>query len=555
MTQVLQEQGTKVRLDVAALRKHLAKLGLDVSFYRPGSEEVEGLDPGGVFCQQMSHTGGHCQVFLRRLARESIAQATVRCGSCLPGAFTVVAGASEARAETPVVLGCFVSKSLRASEELMRAASRGQLDHEALVQSACREAKYREGDVEVLAKVLAEIVEDTYKRSSEQANEVESLCQNLAETYEELSFIYKLNNAMNVTANPEEYFRQVAENLCKLLGVKAVLVALFPESLSSGAKKNIVIHYGTLPVSEEQIMKRAYPEMLDKGGCLVRGDRRHCPTYAAEDKELGELLLAPILRGERQLGMIMALGPREGRQFDNIDAARLSSVANSAAVFLENFRLYGSLRVLFLGSVRALTSSIDAKDPYTCGHSERVAVLSKKLVELMGLPGGEAERIYLCGLLHDIGKIGVPEAVLRKPGKLTGYEFELIKQHPVIGAKIVRGIQEMEDLIPGVLHHHERMDGQGYPKGLGGEEIPFRARVLCMADALDAMTSDRPYRKALPAKLAEGEVFRAAGTQFDPALVEVVLKLNFPEYIAELRTHKGVHLPEDIYEPLVPMAE
>ena len=385
--------------------------------------------------------------------------------------------------------------------------------------------------------IMAQTVKDTYSRSSEQADEVESLSRNLAETYEELSFIYKLNNAMNVTANPEEYFRQIAENLGELLGVKAVLVVLFPETLISGDKDNIVIHCGQLPASEEQIMKRVYPQIQASDG-----------TYSVSDEELGQMLLAPILRGERRLGMIMALEPMSGRQFDNIDATRLSNVANSAAVFLENFRLYGSLRRLFLGSMRALTSSIDAKDPYTCGHSERVALLSKKLVELMGLSGMEAERIYLCGLLHDIGKIGVPEAVLQKPDKLTVYEFELVKQHPVIGAKIIRGIQEMEDLIPGVLHHHERMDGEGYPDGLKGEEIPFQARVLCVGDALDAMTSDRPYRKALPAKLAESEIFRAAGTQFDPALVEAVLKLNFPEYIAELRTHKGVQLPEDSYE-------
>ena len=551
--QAVQERPTKTRLDVAALRKRLARLGLHVSFYRPGSDELESSTPKGRFCQQMAHTNRHCQAFLSKLARQSIDQPTISCDSCLPGAFTLVAGANHPTPETPVVLACFVSKSLRASEELMRTASLAQLDHKALLQSANKQAKYRETDVDLLADVLAEIVDDTYTRSREQAVEVESLCRNLAETYEELSFIYKLNNAMNVTANPEEYFRHVAENLCELLAVKAVLVAIFPETLISAKKKNTLIHYGTLPASEQQIMNRVYPRMLHKGGCLVRPDPSHCPTYAAQDEELGQLLLAPILRGERQLGMIMALGPREGRQFDNIDAARLSSVANSAAVFLENFRLYGSLRHLFLGSMRALTSSIDAKDPYTCGHSERVAILSKKLVELMGLSAAEAERIYLCGLLHDIGKIGVPEAVLRKPGKLTDYEYELIKQHPVIGAKIIRGIQEMEDLVPGVMHHHERMDGNGYPKGLGAAKIPFRARVLCMADALDAMTSDRPYRKALPAKLAEGEILRAAGTQFDPAFVEVLLKLNFPEYITELRTHKGVHLSEDIYETSVPV--
>lgn len=547
MAQVVEQRRTKVRLDVAALRKRLAGFGLEMSVYQPGKGEIQALLPQGGFCRQMSQTGLHCQSFLANLASESIGDSTIRCSSCLPGAFTLVARTGDETADDAVVLGCFVSKSFGASEELMRAASRGELDQQALLDLACGQARYREQDAEILAEVLAQSVRDTYSRGSEYADDVKSLSRNLAETYEELSFTYKLNNAMNVTANPEEYFSQIAENLGELLGVKAVLVALSSETLICEEKEPTVIHWGELPVSQEQIIKRVYPHMHIKGG-LVFKDPHHCPTYASSDAELGKMLLAPISRDGRRLGMIMVLEPREGREFDNIDAARLSNVTNSAAVFLENFRLYGSLRQLFLGSMRALTSSIDAKDPYTCGHSERVALLSKKLAELMGWSQARRERIYLCGLLHDIGKIGVPEAVLQKPGKLTCYEFDLIKKHPVIGAKIIRGIQEMEDLVPGVLHHHERMDGQGYPDGLQGEEIPIQARVLCVADALDAMTSNRPYRKAMPAKLAESEVFRAAGTQFDPDLVEAVLKLNFPEYIAELSTYKGVQLPENSYD-------
>ena len=552
MSQTVQHRGAGVGFDFAALREHLSRVGLEGSLYLPGKVEVQWLSAGGEFCSHMSEAGGHCQSFLSKLGAESVGDATVRCRSCLPGAFTLVCRAGKEDTKAPVVLGCFVSKSLRASEELMRAASRGQMDHEALLQLANRQAKYLSQDVGVLAEVLGGMVAEARARGREQADELKSLSRNLAETYEELSFIYKLNNAMNVTSNPEEYFGHIAEDLRELLGVKAVVVGIFPDGKKSDDKENKVIHCGALPVSEEQIMGKVYPEMLAKAGCLVRHDATHCPTYAGDDAELGQMLLAPILRGERQLGVILALEPRNGRKFDNIDATRLSNVANSTAVFLENFRLYGKQRRLFFGSMRALTSSIDAKDPYTCGHSERVALLSRKLVELMGLPSAEVERIYLCGLLHDIGKIGVPEEVLRKPGKLTDCEFELIKHHPVIGAKIIGGIEEMEDLVPGVLHHHERMDGRGYPHGLKGDEIPFWARVLCVADALDAMTSDRPYRKALPAKLAEGEIFRGAGTQFDVSVVEAFLKLNFPAYLSELRTCKGGYLSEEIYKIEVP---
>ena len=389
---------------------------------------------------------------------------------------------------------------------------------------------------------------------SEQGNGVESLSRSLAETYEELNFIYKLNNAMNVTANPQEYFQQVAEEFRQLLGVKAVLAVIFPQALASNEKQNSVIYSGVLPEAAEQIVETVSPRILSKADCIVRKDLTHCPTYAANMSGLGQMLLAPILRSGRRLGMILALEPIDGRRFDNIDATRLASVANSAAVFLENFRLYGSMHQLFLGSLRALTSSIDAKDPYTCGHSERVALISKRIVGLMELGSWEADRIYLCGLLHDIGKIGVPEAVLRKPGRLTEYEFELITHHPGIGAKIISGIHEMEDLVPAVLHHHERMDGQGYPHGLAGEQIPFRARVLCVADCLDAMTSDRPYRKALPIKLAEAEIFRGADTQFDPGVVELVPKLNLSEYLSELKKNKTPYVPDNIYEPIESLA-
>ena len=550
MNQQVSQSQLVNRLGSADLRKRLAKLGLEVSFYQPPDAHVQGLTPKGLFCQRLSETHRHCQGFLDKLAREVTGNPSIRCKSCIPGAFTVAARLKESDSNGPLVLGCFLTKSLGASEELLRMASQLQLDHTLLLSSISAEVCHRPEDVELLAEVLANIAQDWYARS-EQADEVESLSRNLAETYEELSFIYKLNNAMNVTAKPQEYFRNLAEDLCELLAVKAVLVVIFPEVLKTGEKEKTYISSGGLPQSAQQIIDGIYPKVLAESGSLVYRDPTRCPTYSASDSQLGRMLLAPVLRGERQLGMLIALEPLNGRAFDNIDATRLGSVANSAAVFLENFRLYGSMGQLFLGSLRALTSSIDAKDPYTCGHSERVASMSKKLVEAMGLAPSEADRVYLCGLLHDIGKIGVPEAVLGKPGRLTDDEFELIKQHPATGAKIIGGIQEMEDLIPGVLHHHERMDGKGYPQGLPGEQIPFRARVLCVADCLDAMTSDRPYRKALSVETARTEILRNAGTQFDPDLAKVFLQLDLSEQIAQLREHKGQYVPDNIYEPSV----
>jgi len=132
----------------------------------------------------------------------------------------------------------------------------------------------------------------------------------------------------------------------------------------------------------------------------------------------------------------------------------------------------------------------------------------------------------MAGLLHDVGKIGVPEAVLQKAGRLTNEEFEQMKRHPGVGAKILADIKQVEDIIPGVLHHHERYDGKGYPAGLSGQEIPLMGRIICLADCFDAMTSNRTYRRALPLEVALCEIRRCSGTQFDPTLAESFLRIG-----------------------------
>jgi len=371
--------------------------------------------------------------------------------------------------------------------------------------------------------------------------EVESLARSLAETYEELNFTYRLNATMNLTANPEEYVRNLAEDLLDLIGVKAIVVVLSSEAIRTDKKDTTIIHAGQLSGTPEELVRLVNAELAGKEPLNSRKSQFIRPDGVTQT------LVVPIVCANRQFGTIIALEPIEDRIFSNIDLTRLSSVTNSVAMFLENFRLYAGMQDLFLGSLRALTSSIDAKDPYTCGHSERVAIFGKKIVLAMDKPQAEADRVYLCGLLHDIGKIGMPEAVLGKPGKPTPEEFEIIKRHPVMGAKIIEGIREMEDLVPGVLHHHERFDGKGYPQGLAGKQIPFRARVLCVADALDAMTSSRPYRSAMPVEMAIQEIIKGKGTHFDPAVVESLMKLNIKQMIHESREIKGGRVSDTIF--------
>jgi HD-GYP domain-containing protein (c-di-GMP phosphodiesterase class II) len=182
-------------------------------------------------------------------------------------------------------------------------------------------------------------------------------------------------------------------------------------------------------------------------------------------------------------------------------------------------------------ALRAMVNSVDAKDRYTCGHSERVAHISRALAQAAQLPPVDCDRVYLAGLLHDVGKIGVPDAILCKPGKLTTDEFDALKKHPEIGVRILSPVKQIRDLLPGVLYHHERMDGRGYPEGLAGEGIPRLGRMICLADCFDAMTTNRTYRSAMPLTLAIAEIRRCSGTQFDPALSELFLELDLESFM------------------------
>ncbi|WP_432736197.1 HD-GYP domain-containing protein [Maridesulfovibrio sp. FT414] len=170
----------------------------------------------------------------------------------------------------------------------------------------------------------------------------------------------------------------------------------------------------------------------------------------------------------------------------------------------------------------SLGNAIDAKDPYTCSHSEDVAVLSHKIGMQMGLEADRCDLLHIAGHLHDIGKIGVPDAILQKDGRLTDEEFKVIQRHPQVGADIVSPVTSLTGIniiTRSILHHHERFDGKGYPYGLAGEDIPLEARIIAVADTLSAMASNRPYRKALPFTDIVAEINRCSGTQFDPRVV------------------------------------
>jgi HD-GYP domain-containing protein (c-di-GMP phosphodiesterase class II) len=209
--------------------------------------------------------------------------------------------------------------------------------------------------------------------------------------------------------------------------------------------------------------------------------------------------------------------------FRNSDAALLCPFVNMLDMHARAAGKFDELRSLLVGLARSLTAAIDAKDAYTAGHSERVARLATEIGRELRLPEEQLSDTYLAGLLHDVGKIGIRESVLCKPGQLSPDEFEHMKQHVTIGYHILHDLHLIRHLLPGVLHHHERFDGRGYPDRLTGQQIPFLARLLAVADGFDAMNSNRPYRPALTHSRVFAELKRGAGTQWDPDIVAAAL--------------------------------
>jgi HD-GYP domain-containing protein (c-di-GMP phosphodiesterase class II) len=206
-------------------------------------------------------------------------------------------------------------------------------------------------------------------------------------------------------------------------------------------------------------------------------------------------------------------------------AQTFNSMAGNIEEFVEQLKqAAGENRELFLGSIRMLAAAIDEKDPYTRGHSGRVAKYSMIVGQQLGLPAEELDKIRISALLHDVGKIGVDDRVLKKPGKLTPEEFDLMKQHPLKGANIMRPVAQLKEMLPGIELHHEHVDGKGYPHGLSGNDIPMMARIIAAVDTLDAMTTNRPYQSAMDLEFAMNRIRELAGTKFDPAVVDALDK-------------------------------
>lgn len=238
------------------------------------------------------------------------------------------------------------------------------------------------------------------------------------------------------------------------------------------------------------------------------------------------LLCVPLLTQTSSIGCLQLVNKLDGQLFNEDDLSLCEALAGVIGIAVENSRLYTDLKIMFKSFLVTLASAIDARDPYTRGHSERVSQYSLKIARAIGLSAKELDTLERAAFLHDIGKIGIRDNILLKEAPLDNEEFVIMKKHTDIGQEILQSIEPahlVKEIALGAACHHERYDGKGYPQGISGEEIPLAARIMAIADTFDAMTTDRPYRKGLARDVALQEINRCAGSQFDPVLAAVFL--------------------------------
>jgi putative nucleotidyltransferase with HDIG domain len=460
------------------------------------------------------------------------AKSPVEVWSLLPGVGLAAFPYVEKRQLLGVMLLAGKSNAFKLGEDVVCVCGRLGLDALWLNQQAEELPVHSDDAIQRQARLLLGMIRDQIRLTSLE-QELDSLSGQLANTYEELSLIYQISSGMRINRSATDFFKQACLDLMGVMNVHGMGVALKDQRPEPVLYGSLGLPPGKVHRLAEDLMKI----LIGRKNPLLINDLASDKTFAWMGEHAKQLLAVPLQRQEQVLGCLFALNKETG-DFDSVDSKLLNSIANESAIYLENAMLFDDVHGLMMGLLHSLTSAVDAKDAYTCGHSERVALLSRHLSQEIGLSEHQVERVYMAGLLHDVGKIGVPEAVLQKPGKLTVEEFEQMKKHPEIGARILQDIKQIKDIIPGVMYHHERFDGKGYPSGLAGETIPIMGRILCLADCFDAMTSNRTYRKALPLEVALIEIRRCSGTQFDPRLAEAFLKIGTEEFRSLIANHQ-----------------
>ncbi|MCD4825709.1 MAG: HD domain-containing protein [Phycisphaerae bacterium] len=517
-----------------ALEPKAAELGLELSVWDAEGQMLPASQASNEFCRFVCASCRQCHSKRAELVQYVLndgqpSRATGTLGCCLVG----IPVFNRRRLIGAVILG-YPTRQMGDQESLARLCHTLKLDAQAMAKIAeqsCRhDAVEAPHFLELFSRLLIE-----QQAANEADNALQSLSTNLASRYEELNLLYHISGSMKVSSQPQEFLQDVCDRILDVMDMEIAAAVVYDVRTHMG--EDIIVHTGEdVDTQQLRLLAAIYivPRLLVPGDLLLENafDKKHDLYLKGR---LDHLIAAPLTIDRKNIGMLFGINKR-GQDFDSFDIKLLSSIAGQSSVFLANHRMYAELQDLLMGVLQSLTESIDAKDPYTCGHSRRVAAISKRMAEDMGFDAARTRQVYLAGLLHDVGKIGIPEAILCKDGRLTDDEYNNIKRHPEIGAKILRRIRNLEPIIAGVLSHHERLDGKGYPHGLSGGDIPLEGKIIGLADSWDAMTSHRTYRRGLSLELAVKELQDCAGSQFDPRLVEIFLSWDLEAFTKELHT-------------------
>lgn len=335
----------------------------------------------------------------------------------------------------------------------------------------------------------------------------------------------EINKAISSSLSPATIIETAMEHIERIMQCELVVILeehngelvvlasrgvdiTLPDAFNPGS----LLHGECLAYRAFSSSQTCYMQSMDDNKQPTPGDK------ALAEAGIQSAMAIPLVSREATRGVLL-LGDKSPGQFSGEDTFTIEKIAGQMAVALENARHYQQMRSLFISTVSSLANAIDAKSPWTKGHSERVMEISTTIARELGLSDEQVERVRLCGLLHDIGKIGIIEDLLDKPALLSEDEFPPMRLHPEKGVAILEPIEQLHDILPGILYHHERIDGTGYPKGLMGDAIPLEAKIIAVADSFDAMISERPYKAALQPQQALKELEKEAGTQFDARVV------------------------------------
>ena len=358
-------------------------------------------------------------------------------------------------------------------------------------------------------------------RLRELNQDVDELSFQIERTYEEITLLHGLTHNLQISRSPVEIAELCLSRLDELIGCDGHAVWIQNRDDEHDFRVQ-----GDLPLDEFDFVR-----LVDR----YRGRDWSRPLVenhivgtllGADFPGLKSLVIVPISKDTHGYGWLISCNIEPGRQFGTVEGSLLNSVATILATHIRNIDLYRQHDDLLVGFVKSMVSTLDAKDPYTRGHSERVALIARRLGEDLGLPPGDLDDIYLSGLLHDIGKIGVDDRILRKPDRLTDDEFAQVKKHPLIGYDILRGLTNLQRVLPGVRNHHEHYNGNGYPDALSGDQIPLMARIIAVADSYDAMCKDRPYRAGLMINKIESILKNGRGKQWDPRVIDAYFRVR-----------------------------